>query len=175
MPKIPGTYKRRVMPVNGDGTPPNIPDDLVYDPNDPITICTCSSYTEHNADCDGNCGELEATQNMINLINECRAWQRSQMTYTGLPASLAGGPFPGINVDVLDTDLRSEVLQEILIEHLGVTSEEIDERFREKKFEKLHAIREAVEPRVREARVRSMIDIPGKPKGIIGPHGEILG
>lgn len=175
---VPGKFTPRIvretpMAANGDGTPPGIPADLVWDAENPPIIYECTQDIEHAPDCDGTCEGMVVSESMVNLINEGRAYGRAQMSFLGVPQSMSMLGIPGVNVEILDLFVRVNILQDILIENFDVSKEEIDERFRVAKFNKLNEIRTAIEPTLREKRLEQQLGVAKK--SILGPDGKPIG
>lgn len=162
-PKVPGMR-------NGNSSQ-YVPPDIKWDENDPPVIFACSQHTEHHPQCERNCERMMTTEALVNLLNEARAWARIEMVPLGLPKSLANGPFNGVNIDILDTDITATVLKEIILEKFDdIDEEDINERFRIAKYNKLHAIRETIEPDIKQARLKAQLGV----NPIIGPDGRPL-
>lgn len=170
--RVPPTRKVSMPSNNGNLENPNVPPDIVWNESDPPILFACTQHTEHDPRCDGNCPRIVSTESIINLINEGRAYARINMSFLGLPQSLMNGPFPGIPVEIYDLFLRVSVLQEIILEQLDITKDEIDERFRVMKYNGLRSIREEVEPQLRKQRLEQQLGVGRKP--LLGPNGEML-
>jgi hypothetical protein len=97
------------------------------------------------------------------------------MSFHGVPLAYQGRiPINGISVELYDLECRTLVLSQIMLEHLDLDEEEMDEKFRQFKITAMRNIREQNEATVRRNRVAASLGInPNKP--ILGPDGNPLG
>lgn len=165
--RVPGM---RNMP-NGDA-PPEIPPDIEWDEDDPPFIHSCSRHVEHAGFCDGSCEGEYATESMVNLINEHLAWQRLGMVPMGVPMAMRGAPINGLLVEIWDLETRYMVLQD-WVEEQGITEEELNERFRIKKFERMQTVRKQNEETLRKRQIADKFGIVEKQ--VLGPDGNPIG
>lgn len=147
---------------NGDGTPPGIPEDVVWDSENPQYIYECSSYIEHSPDCDGNCESDLAAESQIKLLNESLAWAR------------AGMDTSGINISSFDNQANIMALQKVLIEKGILTQDEVDEEFRLFKIDVMRIVRENNEEQIKEMKQRMALGLRPSSRKLLGPYGEEL-
>jgi hypothetical protein len=153
--------------MNGDHAP-RVPDDLVWDEDNPPVVYECSQDITHEMGCNGNCNSTVLNEEQVELMNEARAWARAGMSFYGIPTAYAGQiPVRGINVELFDLECKLQVFRELLIESLGIDEEEVESRFRRFKFQAMRHIREVNEAAVRRARMEQFIP----KKQILGPDG----
>src|SRR6266403_135998 len=136
--------QQRIVPTMSvpNGNSPQVPDDIVWDEENPPVLFNCSNMIFHNADCNRQCGEIEVTETRVKLINEGLAWSRAGMNWHGVPRSYAGViPVVGLSVELTDVLIWLELLRNKMIELTGSSIEEFDEEFANKKLEKLREIR----------------------------------
>lgn len=167
----------RIVPTNTNGpSNPEIPDDLVWDADNPPIIYPCSQDINHAPFCKGDeDGVALDSELQIQLMNEGRAWARLGMSFQGIPAAYQGViPRPGIAVELVDLLSWMETMRGVLVELSGMTAFDFEEKFREFKLNFLREIRLATEERVKKERVVSSIGIVEKP-GLLGPDGQPLG
>lgn len=167
----------RVPPMrNGPEPQPRIPDDLVWDEDNPPKVYPCSQDVIHHPQCDGS-DELTAldSESQVNLMNEGRAWARANMSFVGIPAAYQNTiPVPGIKIELLDMMIWLQAMKEVVAELSGMSEFDFDEKFREHKIAFLREVREANEANVRRQRVADRLGVVQRP-GLLGPHGEPLG
>lgn len=158
----------------GNGNSTQVPDDVIWDENDPPQLFNCTNLQHHNPDCDGNCGYLEfVTENMVNLINEGLAWARAGMNWRGIPAIYGGKiPIPGYPVELIDILVWCEILRDKVIELTGSDKLEFDDEFAKAKYEKLHEMRMDAEEGVRRQRIADRFGVVKQP--LLGPDGNPL-
>jgi hypothetical protein len=162
------------MSTLGNGNSPPVPDDIVWDEENPPLIYSCSQHIEHARFCNGECPTYVANELQVQLMNEARAWARAGMSFHGIPAAYRDQiPIQGINVELFDLECRVHVLCEILVEMFNVDGNEIDERYGKFKLMALRNIREENEANVRRQRAANALGIAQK-KPIIGPDGQPL-
>lgn len=168
--------KGRTLPMSANGNHDSgIPPDIEWDEDNPPTVYSCSEHITHAAHCDGSCPELDiVTENVVNLLNEARAWARVGMSFHGVPSSLPPGTFDGVTVNIFDERMRAMALQRVLINAGLVTEDEIDELYREIKYEIMHEMRMSYEEHVKRVKLQQQIAVPA-PNRIIGPDGRPLG
>lgn len=160
--------------MNGN-SPTNIPDDIVWDADDPPIVYACTQYTLHNSECDGDCDYQVATEALVKMMNEGFAFRRAGMSYRGVVAAYSGViPVSGIPVEVFDILLMVEVLRDIVVEHLDISVDELHEAFREHKFNFMSNVREQAEEQIRKTRIQRHLGIQDRPT-LFGPDGEPIG
>jgi hypothetical protein len=130
-------------------------------------IFECSHNLQHLPTCDGDCGitTLEGLDREICI--ELKKWDELGMKAMG---TLPESPFPGIGVEIFHMELSQNTLVECLIEKGIFTREELDEKFKQHKLDRLVDIREMNEEQVKEARRRQQIAIGDvEPKLVVPP------
>lgn len=161
--------EKRRMAVNGDAHP-GIPEDLVWDDENPPEVFNCSNHLYHERGCDGTCGLMDLTESKVALINEGLAYARAGMEWRGLPAIFAGKmPINGMQVELTDVLMWLETLKKTVCELAGISEDEFDEMFRANKIEMLRSVREANEERLRKSRLKSQLGVVENP--LLGPDG----
>lgn len=162
------------MNAPGNGLHPHIevPDDLVWDEDNPPIIYPCSQHTEHHPfECPGpdKCPPIQLdSESQVMLLNEGRAWSRAGMNWHGIPMNFPGN---GIPVEIVDLLIYIEVMKPMLLQLTDTTEFELEEAFREKKLKMLTTIRGRHEDRVRKQRVANTLGIVEKPP-LLGPDGR---
>lgn len=146
---------------NGDSAASDI-ELLVYDPDNPIMVNSCSGMSvAHVHGCDELCPREALDELDIDIINEERLWAKDSMN----PAAMT--------VDTITLNMMVHSLRRLLIKSNFATEEEIDFEFKTFKLENLRVIRMAHRDRVREAQTKRIISTPRKP-GLLGPDGREL-
>lgn len=167
--------KGRTLPMSTNGNSnPGIPPDIEWNEDDPPVIYSCSEHITHADNCDGSCAPIEnVTESVVNVLNEARAWARVGMSFHGVPTSLPDGAFDGIKVNIFDEKLHNLTLQKVLIEAGLTTDEDIDELYRELKYNVMKEMRESHEENVKRLKLRQNMALPEK--RLLGPDGQPLG
>lgn len=163
--------------INGGDPTNNIPEDLVWDADNPPTVNGCSlSDAFHDPGCDGNCEQIAMDEGDIKIANERLAWARAGMNILSIPVGFANEVHaPGMPIDLFDLEMQVEAMKSILLEKV-VSEKELNDRFKETILDKLQHIRAHNEVAVREARTRTNLGLsPDKSKKLLGPGGQPLG
>lgn len=164
---------KRITPTHTNGPVPSVPPDIVWDEDNPPMLFACSNHVFHLPECSGNCNTMRVTEMRVKLINEGLAYARAGMNWHGVPAAYAEAiPVPGIRVELTDVLMWLELLRDLVCELAGLSIDEFDDMFTQRKFEMLHSIRERSEAHVKKQRTKNMLGIVDKP--IFGPDGRPL-
>lgn len=156
--------------MSANGSNPQVPADIKWSDDNPPTLFVCSNHIFHMPGCDGECGELAVTENLVKLVNEGLAFARASMSWRGVPAAYAETiPVPGIKVELTDVLVWLEQLRDTLCEIVDISIDEFDDEFARRKYEMLHKIRLTSEDQIRQQRIANMIG----PK-LLGPDGNPL-
>jgi len=162
--------KHERIPGMNNGPNPQVPADITWDADNPPVLFVCSNHLFHLSGCDGNCGELVATENRVNLINEGLAFARAGMSWRGIPSAYeATIPVPGVKVELTDMLIWMEQMRDIFCEMSGISPDEFEDEFARRKYEFLHRIRIMNESHIRKQQIVDMIRTP-----ILGPDGNPL-
>lgn len=153
---------------------PIIPDDLVWDAENPPHIFSCSQDVNHHPQCNGSCEEVQLDSELqVDLLNIARAFARLGMSFLGVPVSIQNAiPVPGVSVELLDLLCWNEAIKEILQEQFGVEEFEFQERFRKVKYSILKSVYDQHARQIKEQRTRDMLGINKPP--LLGPNGQPL-
>jgi hypothetical protein len=133
-------------------------------------VNSCTKDDErHTDDCDGNCEKVEAPDSVVDLHNELIEWNKREMIFQGVPAALAGGPFPGVSVEILELECRFAGLIEYLTNEWPEFDQELaSDYYRKVMISKMKGTREQFD----QAKKQSEIAIAQTP--LLGPNGEVI-
>lgn len=133
-------------------------------------VNSCSKMDPgHEETCDGECEKIPAPNSIVDIHNEVIEWNKRGMIIQGVPAALAGGPFPGINVEIFELECRFAGLIAYLREEWPEFDGEVaSDYYRKEMFFKLKKTREMYD----EAQKQSEIAIAQPP--VLGPNGQPL-
>lgn len=142
MSRIPPTHKSRVL----------VPPDIVFDPNNPLTVNSCSGHPdEHAPGCDGFCTKNVVDELDIRIENEKRAWARLGMVTQGYESY------------DLRQDAQIHAIISVLQNKLGISDEEFNEAFKLSMLVLMQRVRHDNEENAKAAQARSRIIVPKGP------------
>lgn len=161
--------------INGAAEGPKIPDDLVWDEDNPLMVHGCSgSDSTHTPDCDGTCEDVAISKLDVDLFNERLAWARAGMNILNVPTGFDRFGVTGMSLDLFELEAKIGGVINALIESGLLSQDDMDTAYKEWQLNKLTIVRELNEGAIKEARSRAMLGIRQKP-GLLGPNGERLG
>lgn len=146
--------KRPGIPITLNNSVPhlNVPDDIVWTPDEPMIVNGCSGHiSQHATNCDGMCKPLQLDELDIKIENEKRAWARLGMQTQHYTAN------------ALRQDVTIAVLVDIVKEAAEVDDDAFNELFKTKMLGHMTAVRINSEDSIKSARARSSIVLPGGP------------
>lgn len=134
---------------------------------------TCNdAFSEelHAENCDGSCERIPAKDVEVDMHNEIVEWNKMDRVIQGVPDAMAGGPFGGIPVDILQSAYRIEALVKFLVEKGMIDKEEVTDFYKDFMTRKIRTIRQ----RYQEAQAAEKIAV-ATPRIILpgGNGGEI--
>lgn len=160
---------------NGASGAGQVPDNVVWDENNPPTVHTCTySDADHATDCDGSCGEIVLKEIDVKLHNEKLEWARMQMNPIMIPIGFDMFGVAGMPADLLDTEAKLHGMIDCLIAAGVITEEGMDLAYKERKFEKLNKTRLLSEDAIKRARTEQTLGIRPGGGGLLGPDGQQL-
>ena len=122
-------------------------------------VFSCSGRVEgHTPECDGNCEVVALSGLDRAIVEELQKWDELEMVPIG---TLPQTPIPGVGVNTFHLEVGFNALIELLKEKGIIEEDETNERYAQKKLERLKAIREMNEERIRESQRMERIAAPG--------------
>jgi hypothetical protein len=101
--------------------------------------------TEHTPECPGKCERLTLSDLEVDLHNEVEHWKQAGMALQGVPQMHPPLPMPGLGIDLLHNEVKLNAMISLVMEALGISQEEIDNKIRQHMLDKLKTIRTKVE------------------------------
>lgn len=127
---------------------------------------------KHAEDCPGDCELVELYGSEVDLHNEVVRWNKHDWAIQGIPSSFIGLGPPGIGINLLQLDFVQTALIKFLVEMDIINEDELNDKLRVVKTERLTKIREAQEKIMAREEAAAKLVVPDK--RIIGPNGEVL-
>lgn len=154
--------KGRTLPmsaINGGNDHGSIPDDMVWDPENPPKVNECTGTERHLPGCDGDCGELSLTESDVKLFNEKLAWARLDMNLFMIPLGFDMLGIGGMPIDLLEMEAKLHGIVDVLVESGLVSVEDINEALKTRMLEKMTKVRILNADAIQKARTASMLGI----------------
>jgi hypothetical protein len=105
------------------------------------------------------------------LTEELKKWDRAQMIPLGYPHFMEG--VPGIPIDMLQQQVLLQTLVDFVKHHFDLTDNEFTVQFEQHYADRLKAVREANEDRIKKERALAP-SLAVAQKRLLGPNGEPL-
>lgn len=145
--------------INGGNDHGSIPDDMVWDPENPPMVNECTGNERHLPGCDGECGELALSESDVKLFNEKLEWARAGMNIFMIPLGFDNVGIGGMPIDLLELEAKVHGLIDVLVTNGLASEEELNEAFKARMLDKMTKVRTLNADAIKKARTATMLGI----------------